>query len=139
MICTNILPDGTRVWKQLVPPTINQVWELVSWDDVKGEYIKDGGPAGKLQLMKYSTGLPSSSVNRYAGIFPSKQACDFINSRKEKMKYFDDGERLVYGKQEPRIVDVDRPEVKHPIPNPPAGFVVEDNTWVFRKSVSKYL
>jgi hypothetical protein len=47
------------------------------------------------------------------------------------MKYFDDGERMRYNA--PSIMlDVVPSKVEHPITYPPAGFVVEDDKWVFK-------
>lgn len=57
----------------------------------------------------------------YVGSFPSKQVVAFFNEQKERMKYFDDGIRMVYGKAD-RIVEVDNATPIHPIANPPIGF-----------------
>lgn len=57
----------------------------------------------------------------YTGSFPSKVFVDFFNAQRERMKYFDDGVRMVYGKAD-RIVEVDNATPIHPIANPPVGF-----------------
>lgn len=60
----------------------------------------------------------------YVGVFPSPEACTFINGMKDKMKFFDDGHRMVYNKSEGRHVPVEPSDVKHPITYPPAGFTL---------------
>lgn len=60
---------------------------------------------------------------RYSGVFPSPEVCIFVNGLKEKMKFFDDGERMVYNKP-PRHVPTEPCDVKHPITYAPAGFVL---------------
>lgn len=58
----------------------------------------------------------------YAGVFPSQELCDYVNSLKDKhFKFFDDGIRLVYGRGS-RIIEVDNMEAVHPIEYPPQGF-----------------
>lgn len=57
----------------------------------------------------------------YKGSFPSQAIVMFFNEQKERMKYFDDGVRMVYGKQD-RIVETDNATPIHPISNPPMGF-----------------
>lgn len=74
--------------------------------------------------------------DRYIGVFPTAETCAFINSQKNMMKFFDDGERLVYDSQ-PRQVPVDPPKVDHPITYPPKGFVLHtdetgEHKWVFK-------
>lgn len=70
------------------------------------------------------------SDGRYTGVFPSAEVCAFVNSLKEKMKFFDDGRRMQYGKLE-RVTEVERCDVIHPITYPPAGFVLRDDQWVY--------
>lgn len=62
--------------------------------------------------------------DRYTGFFPSAAMCALNNEFKDKMKFFDDGERMVYGKAEPRIVPIEPCDVKHPITYPPPGFTL---------------
>ena len=69
-------------------------------------------------------------TERYVGAFPSAEAVAFINGMKQKMKFFDDGERLVYNAP-PRYVEVEPSEVVHPITYPPSGFVLKDGQWVY--------
>lgn len=57
----------------------------------------------------------------YTGSFPSQDLCNFYNSQKELLKYFDNGVRMVYGKPDLRV-EVDNATPAHPIPNPPKGF-----------------
>lgn len=120
-------------WKALVPPTVNEVWECVTWDEIKRTFIPDSNGV----LMKTGTrpGLPSMAVEGgfYQGHVPSERACEYINSLKEKMKFFDDGIRMVYGRPE-RRVEVEKIAVAHPIKYPPAGFVMRDDTWVLKPS-----
>jgi len=52
----------------------------------------------------------------YRGLFPSQEFCNFFNSQKEQMKYFDDGVRMVYGKPD-RVVVTDNSTPIHPITN----------------------
>lgn len=68
--------------------------------------------------------------DRYVGYFPSQSACDFINEMKDKMKFFDDGERIVYGPNpfRTRKVAVTPITVNHPIAHPPAGFVLNTDS-----------
>ena len=61
--------------------------------------------------------------DRYAGVFPSAEVCAFVNSMKEKMKFFDDGERMRYNAQSHRV-PVTPCDVKHPLTYAPAGFVL---------------
>lgn len=68
---------------------------------------------------------------RYRGQFPSAEAISFINGMKEKMKFFDDGERLRYC-ADSVTVEVEPSEVSHPITYPPKGFEVKDGRWWFR-------
>lgn len=68
---------------------------------------------------------------RYRGVFPSTDVCTFVNGMKQKMKFFDDGERMQYDAPS-RIVEVEPSEVVHPIAYPPKGFVLEDGQWVYR-------
>lgn len=75
------------------------------------------------------TMLPENE--RYIGVFPSKQACDFINEiKEEKMKFFDDGRRMQYGKPD-SFVTVKRCDVLHPIKYPPEGFKLVDDQWEY--------
>lgn len=122
-------------WKQLVPPTVNEVWELTTWDEIKRENIPDKGPGSRLTFMGTRPGLPSMAVEGgfYQGHVPSERACEYINSLKEKMKFFDDGLRMVYGRPD-RRVEVEKIAVAHPIKYPPAGFVMRDDTWVLKPS-----
>ena len=87
-----------RGWVQLIPPTINEVWELVTFDEKTKKYVPDKSANGTLHMMGTRPGLPSADVtlSRYTGTFPSQDAVNFINWTKSKMIYFDDGERLVY-------------------------------------------
>ena len=80
------------------------------------------------------TMLPENE--RYTGVFPSADACAFVNGLKAKMKFFDDGERMQYNKPSLRV-DVAPSDVIHPITYPPAGFkLVTDangaHQWVYK-------
>lgn len=75
------------------------------------------------------TYLPQNE--RYRGKFPSEEAIAFINSLKNKMKYFDDGERLVYDGK-PFFKYVELSDVIHPISYPPAGFELVNGQWVYK-------
>lgn len=57
----------------------------------------------------------------YRGQFPSQALCDFVNGMQEKIKYFDNGVRLMYGKAD-RIVATDNATPEHPIAQMPEGF-----------------
>jgi len=57
----------------------------------------------------------------YNGKFPSAEVCDFHNRMKEKMKFFDDGVRMVHGRAD-RVVEVDNAIAEHPIKYPPKGW-----------------
>lgn len=57
----------------------------------------------------------------YDGKFPSEDLCKYVNSLYERMKFFDNGVRMVYGKPD-KHVEVDNMVPDHPIPNPPPGF-----------------
>lgn len=57
----------------------------------------------------------------YIGEFPSKAICDFHNSMKDKLVFFDDGIRMVYGKAD-RHVETDNAVAGNPIKYPPKGF-----------------
>lgn len=116
-------------WRVLHPPVSNQVWEL------HGEK----GDIPRLTFMGHRPGLlpPSAEGAFYVGHFPSERACEFINGMKEKLKYFDDGERLVYGKKS-RHVEVDNAVPEHPMDHPPEGWVFSHNTGTFVQRKSKY-
>jgi hypothetical protein len=58
----------------------------------------------------------------YVGLFPSADLCSFYNSQKERMKYFDDGNRMVYGKPDITVPTANAEPI-HPIPYPPKGFM----------------
>ena len=68
---------------------------------------------------------------RYRGKFPSEEAIAFINGMKNKMKFFDDGERLVYNGK-PYFKYVALSDVVHPISYPPEGFELVDGQWVYK-------
>lgn len=56
-------------------------------------------------------------------VLPSKRCCEYINSLKEKMKYFDDGLRLMHDAN-PKHVQTELQEPIHPIKSPPPGFEI---------------
>lgn len=74
-------------------------------------------------LRVHCTPLPTSAYEAggYVGKIPSQAICQFYNSQKQEMKFFDDGVRMQYGKPD-RHVETDNAIADHPIPYPPAGF-----------------
>lgn len=108
-------------WKQLSPVCVNEVWETATYDAIEKKYVRDRD--GHLRKMGVRSGLPTPAEERgsYTGELPSQQACDYVNSLHELMKFFDDGVRMVYGKPD-KIVAVDNAIPDHPIPYPPKGF-----------------
>ncbi len=130
--------DGQDMWGTLKPPTVNQVYERMTWNFVDKKYVRDVNGT----MMKTGTrpGLPPPHVERgsYVGKLPSQDTVTFVNWMKDKMKFFDDGVRMVYGKPD-RIVNTEPADVKHPISYPPAGFKVQtndagDHQWVLKRS-----
>ena len=69
------------------------------------------------------TMLPANE--QYVGVFPSPETCAFVNEMKTKMKFFDDGHRMVYNKPEGRTVPVEPCDVKHPIAYAPSAFKLQ--------------
>jgi hypothetical protein len=69
---------------------------------------------------------------RYSGVFPTKETCEFINSVKSKMKFFDDGVRLRYNAPDYKV-PVEPSKVEHPIAYAPAGFQLVDEHWVLKE------
>lgn len=112
-------------WKMLVPPTVNEVWELVTFDEKKMNYVpvKENG---QLRKMGTRPGLAPAHIEGgfYRGPIPSERVCEYVNALKhDKIKYFDDGLRMIPGKDYERTVEVENAVViTHPIKYPPAGF-----------------
>lgn len=111
-------------WAMLVPPTVNMVVDIIDQ---------------RIVVSGSRPGLPPAHVERdgYIGPLPSKEVCDHINWMKNKMKFFDDGVRLMPGGAE-RLVDVDNAAPDHPLAYPPAGWMFSHNTGTFVLKRSKY-
>lgn len=75
-----------------------------------------------LTFVPAPTPVPSGQIPvPYKGKFPSEQLCKFFNSVQEKMKFFDDGTRMVYGGPD-TLVSTSNSIPEHPISYPPKGF-----------------
>jgi len=119
--------DGQDMWGMLKAPSVNEVWKITG----------EKGDIPRLHKIGTRPGLPPASVegDRYDGPIPSESICQFFNFQKDKMKYFDDGERMVPGKKS-RWVEVDNAIPEHPITYPPAPFTFDGVTFVIRKGLS---
>jgi len=128
---------GQDMWGSLVPPTVNEVWEIMTWDEKAKAYVVDKAN-GRLRKIGTRPSLPTMAQEGgfYKGHLPSERVCEYINSLKEKMRFFDDGVRMRYGRPD-YTVEVEPVAVKHPIKYPPPNFELVNDQWVLIRR-SKY-
>lgn len=56
----SLIHIGGGVYHQLIPPTVNEVWELCVWDEIKKELIRSVAQEARLFKIGTRPGLPRS-------------------------------------------------------------------------------